>query len=155
MARDLGTPAATVAELATAPEAARRSADEELARMHGVAVEAADVPDSPGPLPPVDRAAGGRVTQDGGCVAFAPASAGPAEPQPALELTLPAGGVVISADRGPATISIRRFADGFSERPLGRIAAGRSGRLAIRADRAAQPWHVRVVPEARATACAM
>ena len=47
----------------------------------------------------------------------------------------------------------RRFADEFSDKPVGRLAAGDSGLLAIRSDLAPNPWHARVVPEARLTAC--
>ena len=79
-----------------------------------------------------------------------PAAAGPAEPVPALDVTVPAGGLVIT---GAATVAVRRFAAGFPHDPVGRVAPGGSGLLAIRADRAPQPWHARVTPEARTTAC--
>ena len=151
--RDLGTPAASVDELAQAPESARRAADDELARIHGVAVQPAEPPADPGPSPTVDAAAGGAVTRGGGCVTFVPADAGPPQPAPAIELTVPAGGLILTASGGGATVTVRRFADGYPEEPLGRIAPGGSGRLAIRPDLAPQPWHVRVAPEARVTAC--
>ena len=50
-------------------------------------------------------------------------------------------------------MTLRRFADEFSDKPVGRLAAGDSGLLAIRSDLAPNPWHARVVPEARLTAC--
>ena len=154
MERDLGTPAATVDELAGAPEHARRRADEELAAIHGVALEPAEPPAAPGPVPAVDASAGGDVIAHDGCVEFAPAAAGPAEPAPSIELTVPAAGLVLTAsDQGGATVAVRRFADGFPGDPVGRLAPGGSGVLAIRPDLAPQPWHARVTPEARITAC--
>ena len=149
LARDLGTPAATVAELAGASEAVRLRADEELTAMHAVALEPSD-PAGSGTAPTVDAATGGEVGVRDGCVEFVPAPAGPAQPPPALELTVPSQGLVIT---GAATLALRRFADGFPDEPVGRIARGGAGRLAIRPDLAPQRWHVRVTPEARVTAC--
>jgi hypothetical protein len=154
MKRDLGSPAATVDELAGAPESARRRADAELTAIHGVTLEPAEPPAAPGPPPSVDAAAGGRSETRDGCVEFAPAAAGPAEPAPALELTVPSDGLVLTAsEEGGATVAVRRFADGYPDEPAGRLAPGGSGLLAIRTDLAEQPWHVRVSPEARITAC--
>jgi hypothetical protein len=155
--RDLGTPAASAADLAAAPESARRAADDELTKIHRVGL----TPTTPSrntarpPTPPtVDAAAGGRATPSGGCVEFAPTGAGPAAPEPAVELTVPAGGLVLTARGGGATVSYRRFADRYPDDPLDRLASGGSGLLTIRADRSPRPWHVRVAPEARLTACA-
>ena len=151
--RDLGTPAASVEELANAPESARRVADDELTKIHGVALTPTEAPADPGPAPTVDAAVGGEVMSEDGCVEFAPADAGPAQPEPSLEFTLSAGGIVLTADGGGATVTVRRFADGFPNEPLGRISPGGSGLLAIRPDLAPRSWHVRVAPEARVTAC--
>jgi hypothetical protein len=156
LARDLGTPAASVAELAAAPEGARRAADDELTRIHRVSLEPAERPAGPAATPTVDAAVGGAVTPtDDGCVAFAPVPAGPSRPAPAVELTVPSTGLLLTAAGGGATMTVRRFADGFPEEPLARIAPGGTGRLAIRADLAPNPWHVRVAPEGRITACGM
>jgi hypothetical protein len=155
MARDMGTPAATVDELAHGPENVRRAADDELTRIHGVRLQPVE-PSTPGPVAPtVDRASGGTIAQHGGCVAFTPAPAGPAEPAPAVDLTVPAGGLVITATGGSAEVAVRRFAAGFAETPIGQVAAGGSGALAIRGDLASTPWHARVSPAARMTACAL
>jgi hypothetical protein len=148
MERDLGTPAASVEELAGAPENARRAADDELVRIHGVALQPASET-SGGAAPTVDRATGGSISTSGGCVTFTPGT----QPGAALELTVPANGVVLTAQDGTATVTLRRFADEFSDKPVGRLAAGDSGLLAIRSDLAPNPWHARVVPEARLTAC--
>jgi hypothetical protein len=69
-----------------------------------------------------------------------------------VELTVPRDRLVITAGGG-ATVTVRRFADGFPDEPLGRIAPDGSGTLAIRADLASTPWHVRVASEGRMTAC--
>jgi hypothetical protein len=151
--RDLGSPAASVQELANAPESARRAADDELTTVHRIGLTPTSPAPNRGAAPAVDALVGGRATRSGGCVEFAPAGAGPAQPQPALELTVPARGLVLTARGGGATVTIRRFADAFPDDPLGRISPGASGLLTIRPDRASQPWHVRVAPEARVTAC--
>ncbi len=152
--RDLGSPATSAEELAGASEAARLAADEELTRFHRVGLTPTTPPPNRGTAPTVDAAAGGRATPSGSCVEFAPAAAGPAAPKPAVELTVPAGGLVLTARGGGATVSYRRFADRYPEDPLDRLAPGGSGLLTIRADRSPRPWHVRVAPEARLTACA-
>ena len=152
--RDLGTPAASAAELAAAPESARRAADDELMKIHRVGLTPTSRSPGQGAAPTVDAAAGGRATPSGGCVEFAPAGAGPAAPEPAIELTVPASGLVLTARGGGATVSYRRFADRYPDDPLDRLASGGSGLLTIRPDRSPRPWHVRVAPEARLTACA-
>ena len=147
--RDLGTPAATVEELAGTAENVRLRADEELALMHGVTLSPTQ-PSRSGTAPSVDAVAGGDVAERDGCVEFTPAAAGPAEPRPSLDLTVPSDGLVVT---GEATVAVRRFAGGFPDEPVGRIAPGGSGLLAIRADNAPQPWHARVAPAGRVTTC--
>jgi len=56
--------------------------------------------------------------------------------------------------KGKTPVSYRRFADHYPADPLDRLAPGGSGLLTIRPDRSPRPWHVRVAPEARLTACA-
>ena len=67
---------------------------------------------------------------------------------------MPATGLVLTARGGGADVSYRRFADRYPDDPLDRLAPGGSGLLTIRPDRSPRPWHVRVAPEARLTACA-
>jgi hypothetical protein len=153
MKRDLGSPAAGVDELAAAPEPARLKADEELASIHGAAPQPAEPPTDPGPPPTVDAVEGGETRIEGGCLEFTPAPAGPVQSRPAVELTVPAAGLVITSMDGRATVSVRRFADGFPQEPAGRIAEGGTGRLAFRPDLSPAPWHARVEPEARVTVC--
>jgi hypothetical protein len=153
IARDLGTPAASVDELRAAPEGARRRADEELTEIHAVAVRPSVPQLEPDTPPTVDTTTGGEVRRRGGCVEFAPAAAGPAQLDPAVEITVPAGGVVITATGDGATVALRRFADGYPAEPVGRIAPGGAGRLAIRSDFAPEEWHARVASETRVVAC--
>ena len=152
--RDLGTPAASAAELAAAPEGARRGADDELTKFHRVGLTPTTPSPGQGAAPTVDAFIGGRATPSGSCVEFAPAGAGPAVPDPAIELTVPASGLVLTARGGGAGVSYRRFADRYPDDPHDRLAPGGSGLLTIRPDRSPRPWHVRVAPEARLTACA-
>jgi hypothetical protein len=154
MERDLGTPATSAAGLAAAPESARRAADDELTTVHRVGLTPTTPSPGQGAAPTVDAAAGGRATPSGGCVEFVPTGAGPAAREPAIELTVPATGLVLTARGGGATVSYRRFADGYPDDPLDHLAPGGSGLLTIRPDRSPRPWHVRVAPEARLTACA-
>jgi hypothetical protein len=146
---DLGTPALGVEELPTVPEGARRRADEELVALHGLTLEPADAPTG-GTAPAVDATTAGQATTRGGCVEFEPVAAGPVEPAPAVDLTVPPEGLVIS---GAASVRVRRFADGFTDDPVGRVAPEGSGLLAIRPDLGTAPWHARVEPEARITVC--
>lgn len=146
---DLGTPALSVEELPTVPEGARLRADEELVALHGLTLEPTE-PTAEGTAPTVDATTAGEVTTRGGCVEFEPVAAGPVEPAPAVELTVPPEGLVIN---GAATVSVRRFADGFTKDPVGRVAPDGSGLLAIRPDLSTAPWHARVQPEARITVC--
>jgi hypothetical protein len=136
-ARELGSPALSVAE---------------LTRIHGVGVEPGDGT-AHGPPPAVDAAHAGSVNRSGGCVTFRPEAAGPAGSTPELELTLPPGGLRLTTGTGLADVAVRRFAAGFPQEPLSRLAASSSGTLRIAGDGAEAPWHVRVSPEGAVTAC--
>jgi hypothetical protein len=147
--RDLGTPAATPAELATAPEAARMDADTELVEIHQVRLGPAAA--AAGLAPTVESVAGGAVIAGGGCVSFkpAPATAGVSE----LRVAVPVSGVLVKADGGPLAVAVRRFADEFH--PLGNVPTGVSAGVRIAPDRAAQPWHLRLAPASGATVCGL
>ena len=150
-AAELGSPAATLPELRGLSEAARRVADAELARIHGAALRPGAAPAPSGAPPAVDAATGGAVTTAGACVVFRPAAAGPA----ALELTLPRTGIELRTGPGPAAVALRRFAAGFPDPAPEHLRAGSRATLRIAPDGAPDPWHVRVAPEARLTACTM
>jgi hypothetical protein len=153
-ARQLGSPADSAAELAAAPEPARMTADSELVRIYGVAVEPGGRT-AEGDALTVDAVSGGSVSRLGACVTFRPEAARPATLTPELQLTLPPGGLRLTTDAGPATVTARRFAAGFSEQPLSTLSASSTGTLRIARDLADTPWHVRVAPQAPVTACAL
>jgi hypothetical protein len=149
-----GSPAYTPAELATAPEPARRIADGELAKIAGVAL----VPSAPGgegAAPTVDAAVGGTAREKGSCVTFTPAPVAAPGAATELQLTVPAGGLAVTAHDAPLTVGVRRFAAGFDRQPLGRLAAGATATLRIAADSVPQPWHAQIVPQGRVTACGL
>ncbi|HEV7461049.1 MAG TPA: hypothetical protein VGN78_10965 [Solirubrobacteraceae bacterium] len=147
----IGSPAATPAELAREPEAARRVADLTLIDIHRIHLLPAARGLRPGPQPGVEAAAGGSVVRRGGCVAFVPAGATTADASHQLDVAVPAAGLVVTAQGGPVTVSVRRFADEFL--PVGRLSASASAVLRIGPDLSGRPWHARVAPTDRATVC--
>jgi len=70
-----GSPAASAAELASAPEGARLVADGELTRIHEVALAPVGSDPALGSPPAVDAATGGDLATRGACVTFRPAGA--------------------------------------------------------------------------------
>ena len=153
-ARDFGTPAAGVAEIATTSEQARLAADAELATIYRLALRPGTV-NADRVAPEVDVVTGGTTSIRGGCVRFRPAGALPAGTTAELQLTIPPGGLELTAGRGPVTASVRRFARTFPKDALGRLAPEGSAVLRPREDRAAQPWHVQLAPTADVSACGL
>jgi hypothetical protein len=151
-ARELGSPAASAEELAAGPESARLVTDAELTRLHDVGLEPGNARVQ-GPTPVVDAMHAGSVSRNGPCITFRPEVAGPAVSTPELQLTLPPAGVRLTAGNGSADITVRRFATGFPQESLSRLAASSTGTLRIARDRSDAPWHVRVASEAAVTAC--
>jgi hypothetical protein len=152
-AESYGTPAFTPAELAAATEPARSTADAELVAIHRIALRRGSAATPGRGAPAVDAATGGTTGSRGGCVRFRPNAAEAAGVVPELRITIPAGGVALTAVGGPANVSIRRFAATFPDQPLARLVASGSGVLRVAPDRAPQPWHLRVAPEASVKAC--
>jgi hypothetical protein len=148
-ARDLGSPADTPAQLAVGPEPARSAADAELLRLGAVAVRRATGRPRLSGRPRVDAAAGA-VVERGACVDFRPA-----RPGDAVDLTVPAAGLLLEAGGGPATIALRRFATAFPAAPHARLAASARVALRVRPDASAVAWHARIAPAGRVTACAL
>jgi hypothetical protein len=151
--RTLGSPAATPAEIATEPEDARRVADAELISIHQVGLRPSRPGLRSGAKPAVDGVTAGAVSGDGACVRFRPAGVTAANAGNDLDLILPPGGIVVTAEGGPATVSVRRFADEYQ--PVAKLAASATAMLRIGPDGATQPWRVRVAPAERATVCGM
>jgi hypothetical protein len=150
-----GSPAASPEELAAAPGGARLAADAELIRVHAVELDPAGSEEPLGAPPAIDAMVGGSATTRGSCVAFEPAEARPAAVTPELQLTLPRAGLLLTASDGPVTVSVRRFADVFPEQPQATLAGAARATLRIGADRATQPWHVRLAPAGSVTTCGL
>jgi hypothetical protein len=93
------------------------------------------------------------VTRRGSCVVFLPSAVKPPGTANALDITLPSRGIRVTAEGGPATVAVRRFAD--EVHPVGTLAASASAVLRIGPDLAPQPWHARVAPADRATVCGL
>jgi hypothetical protein len=154
-ARDIGSPAMDTDEIAAAPEPARQVADANFVMLHGVALAPGSATAPGGSAPAVDDAAGGTVATRGACVGFTPPDARTGEPAPALDVTLPPGGLRLDARGGPATVTLRRFGATFPTTPLATLAARGAGVLRIAGDSAPQPWHVRLAPQGSVSACGL
>jgi len=131
-ARQLGSPAATPAQLATGPEPARIAADAELLGIVG--------PSLVGPPPPL----GARPGRCGPVGRSFPAHT--AEP---LDLFVPRAGLLIATVGRPAAVFLRRFATTFPSRPQATLPTGRSAVLRLPPDRSTRPWRVRLVSQGR------
>jgi hypothetical protein len=149
----LGTPAMRPPEIAGAPENLRLAADSQLLHIHRVGLRNNTGPVRTTSRPVVDSVTGGNVNARGGCVIFRPAPFTPSPASNELSVTMPRGGLTVTADGGPATVGVRRFAAGYSAQPQGTLVAGATGSLRILPDLAPQPWHVRVTPVDGATVC--
>jgi hypothetical protein len=147
----LGSPAATPAQLARQPEAARRVADLTLIDIHRIRLQPAPRGVRPRAPPAVEAAVGGTVVRRGACVSFVPAGVTPVAAGHQLDVIVPSSGLVVTAQGGPVTVSVRRFADEFL--PVGRLAGSASAFLRIGPDLSARAWHARVEPTDRATVC--
>ena len=154
-ARDIGSPAMSADEIAAAPEPARQSADANFTQLHDVALAPGGSVTPGGGAPRIDDSAGGTVATRGACVLLTPPDARTEATPATLDVTLPPGGLLLRAQGGEATVTLRRFAATFPTTPLATLTAGGSGVLRIEGDDARQPWHVRLAPQARVRACAL
>ncbi len=156
--RALGSPAASAAEIARMPDIARRAADGQLIRIHGLALSSARaVRNLAAAQPPkVDMVAFGTVTIHGACATYRPVSFTPAFgaiPPNALQLTVPRGGILFSSSGGPATVAVRRFSTQFQR--IGTLLPGARTVLLIAPDLASARWHAQIAPMARVAACGL
>jgi hypothetical protein len=147
----IGSPAATPAQLAKLPEAARRVADLTLIDIHRIRLQPARRGLRPSTPPAVEATAGGTVVRRGACVSFVPAEGAPVDASYQLDVAVPSSGLVVTAQGGPVTVSVRRFADELQ--PVGRLAGSASAVLRIGPDLSPRPWHARLAPTDRATVC--
>jgi hypothetical protein len=150
-ADDLGSTAAeSVSALRREPETGRTAADGLLTRAGQIAVTAGPAHATAAGAPPtVVAAAAGTVRPAGGCVRFDSAGAGAA-----LDVRLPASGLVLQASAGPPVeVRARRFATGFEGNPVTTLGAGQSALVRPAADRLADPWYLRLSPYQPVTVC--
>jgi hypothetical protein len=154
--RQLGSVAASPAQIAGDPESVRAAADFQLLQIDHPNLQPAPPATrrSGAPSPPVlDAVQSAMVVRAGACVRFRRAAFTSALSSSSFELTVPPGGVALAAQSGAATISVRRFATQFQA--LGTLAGGASAVLRITPDLAPQPWHVQITSSGAATACAL
>jgi len=148
-ARDLGSPAASPLQIAALPEVARMTADSELIRIHRIDLQPETATTRPGPPPVVESVTGGKAVRRGSCVNLQATELGPAE----LHLGVAVAGVGLRAAGAVATVGIRRFADGFHL--VGALEVSRTAAVRIGADRARQPWHIRIQTSGFVSVCGL
>lgn len=153
-AKALGSPADTPAEIAAEPEEARLGADSQLLHIRGLGLGPARAAGA-GAAPPVEAVAGGAVRTAGGCVRFRPPSFTPAGIVGRLEVTVPAGGLLVRSDGGPAPLGLRRFAHTFPSDAQATLAPSAPTTLRLSPDAAREPWHLRLLPARGATVCGL
>lgn len=153
--RDLGSPAASEAEIAASTPDLRAAADAQLAAIHRIAllpVRAATQAGAPPTLVPMPGN-GASATPRGSCLVYRPpAVIAPGTAAPGLEVVLPVRGLLVRAGAGAVTVGVRRFAD--APRSVGAVAPGGSAIVAIGSDLSRRPWYVRVGGERPASLCA-
>jgi hypothetical protein len=152
-AAEYGSPAYRLGELATAPEPARLAADAELVRIHHLGLRSSSSNTPLGATPNVSSVELGRVRSRGACAAFQPAPVRQAGP--ALEVTVPASGLLLRTEGGSARVYVRRFAAGFSAAERNVVAPSSSAALLVPSDSAPQPWHARITPQERVSVCGL
>jgi hypothetical protein len=150
-----GSPAFSPAQIAGASEEARASADDNLLRIHQVALAPGEPGGAGAPRPTVEASVGGKLASAKSCLTLKPSAYRPAVLRPALDLLVPAAGLALRADGGPADLSLRRFALAFPSARLGTLTPGGWATLRIPRDRSDQPWHVHLSPVGRVTACGL
>jgi hypothetical protein len=150
--KTLGSPAATPSEIATGPPLARRVADQELIGIHEITLQPAPGRVRLGTRLVLGGGAAAAPATRGGCMTLRQevgARAQLGEPQ----VKVPAGGLLLVARGGPATVAVRRFGEVFE--PVGTVSPSTRATLEITRDLASQPWWMSVVPHARVAVCAL
>lgn len=151
-AHSVGSPAATPAQILADPEPVRLSADAELIHIHRLGlVGVGSAAPVAGPPPTIDSAAGGSGRVLGGCVTLLPAPFTPAGATAQLSVTVPSQGLLLQASGSPATVGVRRFAEGFQT--LGTLTGGSRAALLIAPDASPRSWHVQLTSNGRVEAC--
>jgi hypothetical protein len=148
----LGAPPLSPGMLAGFPEFARQAADSQLIKIQGLTLHTipASTPTGSSP-PPVDGITGGTDGSVGGCVRFKPAAFVPQGVSSSIEVTIPAGGLIIRSGSSPTTVGVRRYSS--SALPLGTVAPGSEAGMLIKPDLAPQPWHVQLTATTPFSVC--
>jgi hypothetical protein len=143
-----GSTADTEAELAEAPEPARRAADKVLATALGLTfTTVADPPAATGTAP--QPVTGSAAEVEGAC---AEVELGPDSPPAILELA--PGDAVVRGQPGAALeLRLARFATETFAIPAGEINGRDAAVLAIPADRSSRPWRLSVAGRGSLTVC--
>ena len=138
-----GSPAATLGEVTASSPQLRGQADDALARALNVVPQPVAVPPGRSELPPPAglRVAEGQGTirGSGACMLVRPTGA-----PVAVDAPLSAAGLIVGPRGAPVDVRLRRFGDGFAADPRFSIQAGVPALVRVAADRAEQPWHVRL-----------
>ena len=147
--RDVGdSPANSPAEIASTTGEARFFADTLLITGGALERSAAAADAALASTAPSVDGGGALAATDAGCVRTASG---------ALDLTVPATGLLVRPSRAEVAISARRFGDGFQnpENAIAPLAVG--GALAVRVapDASTAPWHLRLESSTGVTACAL
>ncbi|MDQ5807244.1 MAG: hypothetical protein M3320_01060 [Actinomycetota bacterium] len=145
------TPGWTLDELAGETPEHQRGVDIALLRVHetGFLTGPEDVAVG-GAAPRVEGEVRGSVTGvgDDGCVRFEPSEA-----SGQLDVALPPTGVVVRAGDAKVQLWVRRFSPLYPGEALDELAPAAQGAVKIQADKAPNPWHVRLWSDAPFSVC--
>jgi hypothetical protein len=150
--RSFGTLGDSAAQLAAAPEPAREIADSEMTNIRALRLAAKSNSPPLAAAPTVDASTAGAVAPSASCISFA-ATAAAAGQQNQLAVTIPRGGVWLSASGAKAAVAVRRFAAAF--KPLGTVPAGTAALLRIPTDSISSSWHLQVTSAGRVRVCGL
>ena len=124
--KQLGSgPAATPPQIAALPSFAQEAADLQLIKIQHLQLHGVTTPPALGTAPRLDGYQSGTVSVTGACVHYRPAPFTPASATNALEIVVPASGLLLGAGGAPATVGVRRFSSHFFS--LGTLSAACTG----------------------------
>lgn len=146
-------PAATPAQIAALPSFAQVAADSQLIKIQQLQLHSVATPPALGIAPRVDGYPSGTVSTTGACVSYRPAPVSAPGATNALEILMPASGLLLRTGGTPATVGVRRFSSQFTS--LGTLSAGARATLHVAPDLAPQPWHVQMTGDGPLTACGL
>lgn len=152
--KQLGSgPAATPAQIAALPSFAQEAADLQLIKIQQLQLHGVTTPPALGTAPRLDGYQSGTVSVTGACVHYRPAPFTPASATNALEIVMPASGLLLGTGGAPATVGVRRFSSHFFS--LGTLSAGARATLRVAPDLAPQLWRVQMTGDGPLTACGL